>query len=267
MCTNRHHPSTGDSFRIGDTEIILNAFLKTIVVLFLDRKTGVFRINRRKGPAGSAIRLSARFKLHGSEMTSRADQEVNLISSLLSKLSSCVKRFATNTKSPVSVNSADMRENYFGADKATSFWKRGSFRSGSNIGSSRSRAGVSGTPEASAASYGIESSFCKAAMARSGSPIRAATRARISIELGPTKPSLSIGLTAMARSARANAATLSPRLILVSARSPIRLKFSGCSLRRGSKSLWACRQLSWAAAWSPATSCAQPNQNRSSPLK
>src|SRR6266480_5706143 len=30
-----------------------------------------------------------------------------------------------------------------------SFWKRGSFRSGSNIGSSRSRAGVSGTFEAS----------------------------------------------------------------------------------------------------------------------
>src|SRR5438477_10373478 len=32
----------------------------------------------------------------------------------------------------------------FGAGEATSFWKRGSFRSGSNIGSSRSSAGVSG---------------------------------------------------------------------------------------------------------------------------
>src|SRR6266487_3089297 len=34
---------------------------------------------------------------------------------------------------------------YFGAGEATSFWKRGLLRSGSNIGSSRSSAGVSGT--------------------------------------------------------------------------------------------------------------------------
>jgi hypothetical protein len=33
---------------------------------------------------------------------------------------------------------------YFRASEAASFWKRGSFRSGSNIGSSRSSAGVSG---------------------------------------------------------------------------------------------------------------------------
>jgi hypothetical protein len=33
----------------------------------------------------------------------------------------------------------------FGVGEATSFWKRGSLRSGSNIGSSRSSAGVSGT--------------------------------------------------------------------------------------------------------------------------
>src|SRR5467141_1965850 len=51
-----------------------------------------------------------------------------------------------------------------------SFWKRGSFRSGSNIGSSRSSAGVSGTFAASAPWHGIESSFCKGSMARSGSP-------------------------------------------------------------------------------------------------
>src|SRR5437660_11266453 len=56
---------------------------------------------------------------------------------------------------------------YFGADEATSFWKRGSFRSGSNIGSSRSSAGVSGRPVASGPLSGIESSFSKAAMARS----------------------------------------------------------------------------------------------------
>ena len=36
------------------------------------------------------------------------------------------------------------RQLYFGAEEATSFWKRGSLRSGSNIGSSRSNAGVSG---------------------------------------------------------------------------------------------------------------------------
>ncbi len=40
---------------------------------------------------------------------------------------------------------------------------------------------------ASAPPYGIESSFCKAAIARSGSPICAATRARISIGPGPVE--------------------------------------------------------------------------------
>ena len=62
-----------------------------------------------------------------------------------------------------------------------SFWKRGSFRSGSNMGSSRRSAGVSGTFSPSALAPGIESTFCKAAMARSGSPMRAATLARMSI--------------------------------------------------------------------------------------
>src|SRR6266542_6792098 len=57
---------------------------------------------------------------------------------------------------------------YFGVGEATSFWKRGSFRSGSNIGSSRSNAGVSGSA-GKGTPYGIESSYCKAAMARSGS--------------------------------------------------------------------------------------------------
>ena len=56
---------------------------------------------------------------------------------------------------------------------------------------------------ASAPSYGIESSFCKAAMARSGSPICAATRARISIGAGPSNASFSIGTAAIARSTRA----------------------------------------------------------------
>jgi hypothetical protein len=165
---------------------------------------------------------------------------------------------------------------YFGAGEATrlrrgygmadaSFWKRGSFRSGSNIGSSRSSAGVSGT-FTSAPVYGIESTFCKAAMARSGSLVCAATRARISIGIGPVIASFSIGSKAMARSERANAAALSPRAILVNARSPTRKELSGCCLRKDSNSLRACRQLSWAAAWSPATSCAQPNQQRSSPL-
>ena len=65
-----------------------------------------------------------------------------------------------------------------------SFWKRGSFRSGSNIGSSRSSAGVSGTVNPNTPADGIESSFCKAATARSGSPICADTRARISIAPG-----------------------------------------------------------------------------------
>ena len=40
-----------------------------------------------------------------------------------------------------------------------SFWKRGSFRSGSNMGSSRSTAGVSGMPIEQKPPLGIESSF------------------------------------------------------------------------------------------------------------
>ena len=39
--------------------------------------------------------------------------------------------------------------------------------------------------EVTAVVCGIENSFCKAATARSGCPIRAATRARISIAKGP----------------------------------------------------------------------------------
>src|SRR5437899_8534432 len=112
----------------------------------------------------------------------------------------------------------------FGAGEAASFWKRGSFRSGSNIGSSRSSAGVSGTfSVASGPPYGIESSFCKAAMARSGSLICAATRARISIGIGPNTASFSIGTAAIACSVRANAAAFSPTPILVSERVPMRL--------------------------------------------
>ena len=75
----------------------------------------------------------------------------------------------------------------FGTSDAASFWKRGSARSGSNIGSSRSSAGVSGTPIAPL--YGIESSLSKAAIARSRSPKRAATRAKISIATGPSTAS------------------------------------------------------------------------------
>jgi hypothetical protein len=102
--------------------------------------------------------------------------------------------------------------------------------------------------EASGPLLGIESSFCKAAMVRSGCPICAATRARISIGMGPCKASFSIGITAIARSAKGNAIALSPRPALVNARSPIRTKFSGCSLRKASSSLRACFHVSYAEA-------------------
>src|SRR5207249_7678745 len=103
------------------------------------------------------------------------------------------------------------RRAYFGVEAAISFWKRGSLRSGSNIGSSRSNAGVIGGFAARGASYGIESSLVKAEMERSESPILAATRARISSGLGPISASFSIGIMAIARSARVSAAVLSPR--------------------------------------------------------
>jgi hypothetical protein len=54
-----------------------------------------------------------------------------------------------------------------GCFSSQSFWKRGSLRRGSNIGSSLSSAGVSGTREANGPSYGIESNFVKAVMERS----------------------------------------------------------------------------------------------------
>src|SRR5207247_502861 len=50
----------------------------------------------------------------------------------------------------------------------------------------------------------------------------AATRARTSIGAGPSTASFSSGSTLIACSARANAAALSPRPILASARSPMR---------------------------------------------
>ena len=59
--------------------------------------------------------------------------------------------------------------------------------------------------------HGIESIFCKAAMARSGSPRRAAIRARMSIDCGLFAASFSIGCKAMARSIKVKAAALSPR--------------------------------------------------------
>jgi len=101
------------------------------------------------------------------------------------------------------------------------FWNRGSFRRGSNIGSIRSRAVVSGTFSAGAPVPGTESSFSKAAMLRSGSPIRVATHAKISIDREPAKASFSIGLAAIAPSARDSAAVLSPRPILTRARWPM----------------------------------------------
>src|SRR5207249_2255906 len=83
-----------------------------------------------------------------------------------------------------------LAEPYFAADEATSFWKRGSLRSESNIGSSRSNAGVSGGFAARGASYGIESSFSRVEMERSRScGIRAATRARTSSGRGPVSAS------------------------------------------------------------------------------
>src|SRR5437868_11528853 len=44
----------------------------------------------------------------------------------------------------ITVGTCIIREPYFGAADWASFWKRGSFRSGSNMGSSRSSVGVSG---------------------------------------------------------------------------------------------------------------------------
>ena len=118
---------------------------------------------------------------------------------------------------------------------------------------------------ARAPAYGIESSFCKAAMARSGSPICAATRARISIGSGPS-PRLSRSESRPWPARQSERGGFVTKTHIGQREISNQTIFSGCSLRKGSSSLRACRQLSWAAAWSPATSCAQPNQKRSSPL-
>src|SRR5207244_2631414 len=92
------------------------------------------------------------------------------------------------------------------------FSKRGSFRIGSNMESRRSSAGVSGVSPPTALAYDTESSFCKAGMARSESPATAATRATISSGKCPYSASFSGVPAAIARSATAIAAALSPRL-------------------------------------------------------
>src|SRR5438093_13720113 len=108
------------------------------------------------------------------------------------------RRYSTKLPNETqAISAANGDGNYFGRADVRSFPKRGSLRSGSNIGSSRSNAGVSGGFAANGASYGIESSFSNVEMERSGSPIRAATLARISSGLGPVSASLSIGNNAI----------------------------------------------------------------------
>ena len=65
------------------------------------------------------------------------------------------------------IEAAEHKLRVHGCFSSHSFWKRGSLRSGSNIGSSLSSAGVSGICEGNGPSYGIESNFFKAAMERS----------------------------------------------------------------------------------------------------
>ena len=71
----------------------------------------------------------------------------------------------------------------------------------------------------------------------------------------------------MARSVRANAAALSPRPILISARSPIRRKIFRLFFEERFEFAARLSPTFLGGGWSPATSCAQPNQKRSSPLK
>src|SRR5438034_6822008 len=55
------------------------------------------------------------------------------------------KQFAAQVGDEITdVTASPYLSGVFGAADSASFWKRGSFRSGSNIGSSRSTAGVSG---------------------------------------------------------------------------------------------------------------------------
>src|SRR6266404_6219015 len=60
-----HMGSYFNSNAVPQIEHTRNAFLETIVVPFLCRQIGIFRVERRKGTARTSFGLSAGFKLHG----------------------------------------------------------------------------------------------------------------------------------------------------------------------------------------------------------
>jgi hypothetical protein len=86
-------------------------------------------------------------------------------------------------------------------------------------------------------------------------------RARISIGWESARASFSSGHGSSASFSQSERGRFINEAHIVSARSPIRAQFPGCSLRKGSNSLRVCCQLSCAAVWPLATSCAQPNKS------
>jgi len=102
-------------------------------------------------------------------------------------------------------------------------------------------------------------SFCKRRWRGQALPF-APPPGRGSRSTGPSKASFSVGFAVIARFDRANA-RLVTETHLVSARSPMRRWFSGCSFRKDSSSAARLSPSFLGGGRSSATPCAQPNQS------
>jgi len=155
----------------------------------------------------------------------------------------------------------------FGAADSASFWKCGSFRSGSNIGSSWSKRGskrhiqwpTGHSPAIEIVSVGSNGAI--------GFP-HARRHSSEDFERGGSKQSVFLdGHRANWRVQREPTRRLCHRTHIGQREIANEDKFSGCSLRKGSSSLRACRQLSWRRHGRRPLLAPSLTKKRSSPLK
>src|SRR5262249_44397752 len=102
-----------------------------------------------------------------------------------------------------------------------SFWKAGSERNGSHVGSSLRSAGVRKLP------YGVSKRCCSLGIARFLSPTKTSTKAKFSSFLGPSTASFPLGSSVIARSASFIAASFWPSTARVTERTWAKFGLSG----------------------------------------